>query len=89
MKVFLTGATGYVGSVVAEKLLEKGYEVLGLGRNEASEAKLKKRGITPLRGNLQDFESLKKGANEADTVIHTAFSHNFSITRTRLNWTAK
>ncbi len=78
MKVFLTGATGYVGSVVAEKLLEKGHAILGLARNEASEAKLKERGITPLRGDLQDFESVKKGANEAAAVIHTAFSHNFS-----------
>lgn len=78
MKVFLTGATGYVGSVVAEKLLSKGYEVLGLARNDAAEAKLKERGITPFRGDLKDVESLKRGAKEADAVIHTAFIHDFS-----------
>ena len=78
MKVFLTGATGYIGSVVAEKLLGKGYEVLGLARNEASEAKLKEKGITIFRGDLKDVESLKNGAKEADAVIHTAFIHDFS-----------
>jgi len=78
MKVFLTGATGYVGSVVAEKLLGKGHEVLGLARNEAAEAKLIERGITAFSGDLTDVERLKRGAKEADAVIHTAFSHNFS-----------
>lgn len=78
MKVFLTGATGYVGSVVAEKLLEKNHEVVGLVRNEASEAKLIERGITPLRGDLTDLESLKRGAEQADGVIHTAFGHDFA-----------
>lgn len=78
MKVFLTGATGYVGSVVAEKLVGKGYEVLGLARNEAAEAKLNEKRITARRGDLMDVEVLKRGASEADAVIHTAFSHNFS-----------
>jgi nucleoside-diphosphate-sugar epimerase len=78
MKVFLTGATGYVGSVVAEKLLGKGYEVLGLARNEAAEAKLNEKKIRFLRGDLVDVEVSKHGASEADAVIHTAFSHNFS-----------
>jgi nucleoside-diphosphate-sugar epimerase len=78
MKVFLTGATGYVGSVVAEKLQGKSYEVIGLARNEVSEAKLKERGITPFHGDLNDVESLKRGAKEADAVIHTAFIHDFS-----------
>lgn len=78
MKVFLTGATGYVGSVVAEKLLGKGYDVLGLTRNEAAEAKLNDKKIGFLRGDLTDVEVLKRGASESDAVIHTAFSHNFS-----------
>jgi nucleoside-diphosphate-sugar epimerase len=78
MKVFLTGASGYVGSVVAEKLAGKGCKVTGLARNEASEAKLSERKIAPVRGDLRDFEVLKKAASEADAVIHTAFSHNFS-----------
>ncbi|HEX9959385.1 MAG TPA: SDR family oxidoreductase, partial [Pyrinomonadaceae bacterium] len=78
MKVFLTGASGYVGSVVAEKLAGKGYKIAGLARSEASEAKLSERKIAPVRGDLRDFEVLKKAAGEADAVIHTAFSHNFS-----------
>ena len=78
MKVFLTGASGYVGSVVAEKLKGKGYKVTGLARSDAAEAKLRERKIEPLRGELRDFEVLKKAASDADAVIHTAFSHNFS-----------
>jgi len=78
MKVFLTGATGYIGSVVAEKLTSKGHKVTGLARNDAAEAKLRERGIEPLRGDLKDVESLKRGASEADAVIHTAFNHDFS-----------
>lgn len=78
MKIFLTGATGYVGSVVAEKLKGKGCKVIGLARNEESERKLNERHIETVRGELSDFETLKKGAVEAEAVIHTAFSHNFS-----------
>lgn len=78
MKVFLTGASGFVGSVVAEKLKGKGFEVVGLARNEASEAKLNECKIETLRGDLHDFEVLQKGASDSDAVIHTAFSHNFS-----------
>lgn len=78
MKVFLTGATGYVGSVVAEKLKGKGHRVLGLARNEAAETKLREKNIEPLRGDLKDVMSLKRGAGESDAVIHTAFIHDFS-----------
>jgi nucleoside-diphosphate-sugar epimerase len=78
MKIFLTGASGYVGSVVAEKLKGKGIEVVGLARSDESEKKLAERKIETLRGGLEDFEVLRKGAREADAVIHTAFSHNFS-----------
>jgi nucleoside-diphosphate-sugar epimerase len=78
MKVFLTGASGYVGSVVAEKLKDKGHRVIGLARDDAAEARLSERKITPVRGDLQDFAVLKKAASETDAVIHTAFSHNFS-----------
>jgi nucleoside-diphosphate-sugar epimerase len=78
MKIFLTGASGYVGSVVAEKLKGKGYEVVGLARNEESERKLAEGKIETLRGTLEDFEVLRNGAGAADAVIHTAFSHNFS-----------
>jgi len=78
MKVFLTGATGYIGSVVAEKLTSKGHKVTGLARNDAAEAKLRERGIKPLRGDLKDVESLKRGATESEATIHTAFIHDFS-----------
>jgi nucleoside-diphosphate-sugar epimerase len=77
MKIFLTGATGYIGSVVAEKLRGKGYEIVGLARTDEAEAKLREKGIEVLHGDLQDAESLKNGAKEADAVIHTAFIHDF------------
>jgi len=78
MKVFLTGATGYIGSVVAEKLLARGHKVLGLARTEAAETKLWGREIESLRGDLKDVESLKRGATATDATIHTAFIHDFS-----------
>jgi len=78
MKIFLTGATGYVGSVVADKLQNKGYEIVGLARSEESEARLREKNIEPLRGDLKNLESLKTGARAADAVIHTAFIHDFS-----------
>ena len=77
MKIFLTGASGYIGSVVAEKLKGRGYKVSALVRNEISEAKLRGKNIEAVRGELADFDVLKTAAREADAVIHTAFSHNF------------
>jgi nucleoside-diphosphate-sugar epimerase len=77
MKIFLTGATGYVGSVVAEKLKGKCHKIVGLARNDEAEAKLSAKNIEMVRGSLEDFAVLKTAATEADAVIHTAFSHNF------------
>lgn len=77
MKIFLTGATGYVGTVVAEKLKGKGHKIVGLARNDEAEAKLGAQNIEAARGALHDFDVLKAAAQEADAVIHTAFSHNF------------
>lgn len=77
MKIFLTGASGYVGSVVAEKLKGRGYKVSALARNEISEAKLRGKNIEAVRGELQNSDVLKSAASEADAIIHTAFSHNF------------
>lgn len=57
MKVFLTGATGYIGSVIAEKLQAKGHKVTGLARNEAVENKLRERGVEALRGDLKDVQT--------------------------------
>lgn len=77
MRIFLTGATGYVGSVVAERLKNKGHKIVGLARNEEAEAKLNAKNIETVRGELSNFEVLKNAARDADAVIHTAFSHNF------------
>jgi nucleoside-diphosphate-sugar epimerase len=78
MKIFLTGGSGYVGSVVAEKLIEHNHEVLGLARNDAAESKLNEKGVRALRGDLTDLESLKRGAHQSDAVVHTAFGHDFA-----------
>lgn len=77
MKVFITGGTGFVGTAVTSELLAEGYEVTGLARSEASANKLKERGVTPLLGSLTDLNSLKKGAKEADAILHLAFGHDF------------
>ena len=77
MKIFLTGATGYVGAVVSEKLKGKGYKVSALARNEIAEAKLRGKNIEAVHGELSDFDVLKTAAQDADAIIHTAFSHNF------------
>lgn len=75
-KVFLTGATGYLGSVVAEKLKNRGYKVFGLARNAESAAKLSEKGIESIEGSLSDFDILKKAAQENDAVFHAAFNHS-------------
>ncbi|BAV06433.1 Nucleoside-diphosphate-sugar epimerase [Filimonas lacunae] len=76
MKVFLTGATGYIGSVIAEKLLQKGHQVTGLARSEASAAALHARNITVVRGELDDMEVLINAVSESDAVIHAGFKQN-------------
>lgn len=75
-KIFLTGATGYLGSVVAEKLKARGFEVVGLVRNAAAAEKLADKNFATLVGTLQDLDVLKNAATDADAVFHTAFDHS-------------
>ena len=72
MRVFVTGATGYVGTAVAEALRAAGHEVTGLARSDDSAARLEGAGYAALRGSLVDAEVLARGAREADAVVHLA-----------------
>lgn len=76
MNVFLTGATGYIGSVVAEQLIAEGHSVMGLARNAAAADKLGARGIAAVAGNLHDLPALATAAGGADAVIHAASTND-------------
>ncbi|MFT4160104.1 SDR family oxidoreductase [Shinella sp.] len=78
MRIFLTGATGFIGSAIVPELLKAGHRVVGMTRSEAGARALEAAGAEVHRGTLEEPESLRRGAEKADAVIHTAFDHDFS-----------
>jgi nucleoside-diphosphate-sugar epimerase len=80
MRIFVTGASGWIGSAVVLELIEAGHDVVGLARSEDSSAALKTAGADVRRGSLDDLDVLRSAASESDGVIHLAFKHDLAFT---------
>ena len=80
MRIFVTGASGWIGSALVPKLLKAGHEVTGLARTDGAAAKLDASGVHVLRGDLDDVETLQTGARSSDAVIHLAYKHAAAFT---------
>ncbi len=78
MNIFVTGASGWIGSASSAELIAAGHRITGLARSDASAAALEAAGITPLWGDLQDIDTLRAGAEASDGVLHLGFIHDFS-----------
>jgi nucleoside-diphosphate-sugar epimerase len=77
MRVFVTGASGWIGSATVDELLAAGHEVVGLARSDDSAASLEAKGVTVLRGDLDDLDALRRGADDSDAVAHLANKHDW------------
>ncbi|HTJ30612.1 MAG TPA: SDR family oxidoreductase [Acidobacteriaceae bacterium] len=78
MRIFMTGATGFIGTATIPELLAAGHTVAGLARSDEGAAKLEKAGVEVVRGTLEDLAVIRKAAEKADGVIHLGFNHDFS-----------